>query len=265
MSTIGLREVSRAFRRVDGGSLLVLDRVSFTVREGEFLCLLGPSGSGKSITLNLIAGLLPPSAGEILLDGQPLGRTRLRYGYVFQQPRLFPWRTVEENLRFALRAETGRRVDGEAERIQAILDLVNLTDYRHFYPHQISGGMQHRVAVARAYCREPALLLMDEPFSSLDEITARHLRAELIQTWMKKRVTVIFVTHDITEAAYVADRVLLYTPKPTRVAREIPVDLPRPRRYGSSELFQVERVILEAFEETMVQHKGEKEEWLSGA
>jgi ABC-type nitrate/sulfonate/bicarbonate transport system ATPase subunit len=238
--------------------------VSFTVKEGEFLCLLGPSGSGKSITLNLIAGLLPPSAGEILLDGKPLGRTPLRYGYVFQQPRLFPWRTVEENLRFALRAETGRRVEREKERIDAILDLVNLTDYRHFYPHQISGGMQHRVAVARAYCREPTLLLMDEPFSSLDEITARHLRAELIQTWMKKRVTVLFVTHDITEAAYMADRVLLYTPKPTRVAREIPIGLPRPRRYGLPELFEVERVILETFEEAMVQHKGEKEEWPSG-
>ncbi|MBI3077359.1 MAG: ABC transporter ATP-binding protein [Deltaproteobacteria bacterium] len=264
MSTIVLQEVSRTFRRADGGPLLVLDRVSFTVREGEFLCLLGPSGSGKSITLNLIAGLLPPSGGEILLDGRPLRQTPLRYGYVFQQPRLFPWRTVEENLRFALRAETGRRVQGEEERIQAVLDLVNLAEYRHYYPHQISGGMQHRVAVARAYCREPALLLMDEPFSSLDEITARHLRAELVQTWMKNRVTVLFVTHDITEAAYLADRVLLYTPKPTRVAREIPVGLPRPRRYGSAELFEVERVILEAFEETMVQHRGEKEEWPSG-
>ncbi|MCM3755673.1 ATP-binding cassette domain-containing protein, partial [Bacillus licheniformis] len=137
---------------------------------------------------------------------------------------------------FALRAESGRPVKDEARRVRDVLDLVNLTGYEHFYPHQISGGMQHRVGIARAYIRDSGLLLMDEPFGALDEITARKLRAELVSTWMKNRRTVVFVTHDIIEACYLADRIVVYTPKPTRIASVINVDLPRPREYGSQQM-----------------------------
>ncbi|MDB5729091.1 MAG: transporter family protein, partial [Noviherbaspirillum sp.] len=177
----------------------------------------------------------------------------LNSGYIFQQPRLMPWRTVKENLQFALRAEHGRKHADEDQRIQKILDLVNLGAYGDFYPHQISGGMQHRVGIARAYIRDPDFLLMDEPFGSLDEMTARHLRSELVATWMRDQRTVIFVTHDIIEACYLADRIIIYTPKPTRIASVIEVDLPRPRVYGSKELHDVEARVLAVFEQSLQQ------------
>lgn len=250
MSSIAVENLTKVFHTA-GQALKVLDDVSFTVSEQEFVCLLGPSGSGKSVTLNCIAGLLAPTAGEVRVDGTAVSLRPPACGYVFQQPRLLPWRTVEDNLRFALRAETGRPVPGEDERIGAVLELVNLRGYEKFYPHQISGGMQHRVGIARAYVRDPGLLLMDEPFASLDEITARRLREELVKTWMRDRRTVVFVTHDIIEACYLADRIIVYTPKPTRIAAELSVDLPRPRAYGSDELYQVEKRVLEVFERTM--------------
>ncbi|MDE2194341.1 ABC transporter ATP-binding protein, partial [Pseudomonas sp.] len=168
-----------------------------------------------------------------------------------QQPRLMPWRTVEENLRFALRAESGRRVKNEDERLRSVLELVNLKGYEKFYPHEISGGMQHRVGIARAYVRDPGLLLMDEPFGALDEITARRLRMELVETWVRQRKTVVFVTHDIIEACYLADRIVVYTPKPTRIAQIIENTLPRPRRYGSDEMHEIESRVLAVFENSM--------------
>ncbi|MDB5793782.1 MAG: transporter family protein, partial [Noviherbaspirillum sp.] len=228
MSTISVNNLTKIFDTASG-RLKILDDVSFAVNDKEFVCLLGPSGSGKSVTLNCIAGLLEATSGRILVDGAPLNEANLNSGYIFQQPRLMPWRTVKENLQFALRAEHGRKHADEDQRIQKILDLVNLGAYGDFYPHQISGGMQHRVGIARAYIRDPDFLLMDEPFGSLDEMTARHLRSELVATWMRDQRTVIFVTHDIIEACYLADRIIIYTPKPTRIASVIDVNLPRPR------------------------------------
>ncbi|MCL5960402.1 MAG: ABC transporter ATP-binding protein [Chloroflexi bacterium] len=251
MSRIEIRNLVKSFRRADGGELLVLDNASFVVGDETFVCLLGPSGSGKSVTLNIIAGLLDQTSGEVLIDSVAMRSKAARYGYVFQQPRLLPWRTVEDNIRFALRADSGRKVPQEENRIRAVLSMVNLTGYERFYPHQISGGMQHRVAIARAYCRDPQLLLMDEPFSSLDEITARKLRAELVDTWMKNKKTVIFVTHDIIEACYLSDKIIVYTPKPTRVAAEIDINLARPREYGSAELYEVEKRVLGVFETSL--------------
>jgi ABC-type nitrate/sulfonate/bicarbonate transport system ATPase subunit len=250
MSNIEVKHLTKVFDTVTG-PLKVVDDVSFKVDEGEFVCLLGPSGSGKSVTLNCIAGLLEPTDGEIKVDGVSVRERKPNYGYVFQQPRMLPWRTIEENLQFALRAETGRPVPDEAQRIRQVLELVNLAGYEKFYLHQISGGMQHRVGIARAYVRNPDLLLMDEPFGALDEMTARHLRSELVSTWMRDQRTVVFVTHDIVEACYLADRIVIYTPKPTRIASIIEIDLPRPRVYGSSELHAVESQVLAVFERSM--------------
>lgn len=250
MSNIIIKGLSKSFE-TPTGSIAILDNIDLTISEGEFVCLLGPSGAGKSVTLNCITGFLHPTAGSVIVDGTSVLKSAPHYGYVFQQPRLLQWRTVEENLRFALRAESGRSVSNEAERIKSVLELVNLTGYEHFYPHQISGGMQHRVGIARAYIRDPGLLLMDEPFGALDEITARKLRSELVNTWLKDRRTVVFVTHDIIEACYLADRIVIYTPKPTRVASVINVDLPRPREYGSKEMHEVESEVLAVFERTM--------------
>jgi ABC-type nitrate/sulfonate/bicarbonate transport system ATPase subunit len=184
----------------------------------------------------------------VKVGGVPVNQKKPHYGYVFQQPRLMPWRTVEQNLRFALRAESGRAVPDEDERVRKVLELVNLSGYEHFYPHQISGGMQHRVGIARAYVRNPDLLLMDEPFGALDELTARRLRSEL-----KDRRTVVFVTHDIVEACYLADRIVVYTPKPTRIAQIIEINLPHPRVYGSPELHAIETEVLSAFERSISQ------------
>lgn len=262
MSDIVVRNVTKVFNTASG-PLKVLDDVSFSVKDQEFVCLLGPSGAGKSVTLNCISGLLDCTAGGVEVDGVPVAQKQPSYGYVFQQPRLMPWRTVEENLRFALRAETGRAVPDEDRLIREVLALVNLSGYEKFYPHQISGGMQHRVGIARAYVRNPGLLLMDEPFGSLDEISARRLRSELVDAWLQKRRTVIFVTHDIIEACFLADRIIVYTPKPTRIASVLEVNLPHPREYGSDELYQIEKQVLGIFEhslrEHMATHTGETE------
>lgn len=261
MSDIVVKNLTKVFNTASG-PLKVLDDVSFSVKDREFICLLGPSGAGKSVTLNCIAGLLDCSAGEVQVDGVSVASRQPSYGYVFQQPRLLPWRTVEDNLRFALRAENGKALPDEDKRIQEVLALVNLLGYEKFYPHQISGGMQHRVGIARAYVRDPGLLLMDEPFGSLDEISARRLRAELVEAWLKKRRTVIFVTHDIIEACYLADRIIVYTPKPTRIASILEVKLPHPRQYGSDELYQFEKQVLGIFEDSlqefMTAHEGEE-------
>jgi ABC-type nitrate/sulfonate/bicarbonate transport system ATPase subunit len=257
MSQVSVRDLCKTFVRAEG-DLDVLDHVSFDVANQEFVCLLGPSGSGKSVSLNIVAGLLEASSGEVLVDGVPTTQKRPVYGYVFQQPRLLPWLSVQDNVRFALRAATGRAVPNEAQRIKQTLEQVGLSGYERFYPHQISGGMQQRVGIARAFSRDPELLLMDEPFSSLDEITARRLRAELIGTWSRNRKTVLFVTHDIAEASFLADKIVIYTPKPTRIARILKVDLPRPRSYGSTEVQDVERMVLNAFEASLAGYTAEE-------
>jgi ABC-type nitrate/sulfonate/bicarbonate transport system ATPase subunit len=250
MARVLVRNLTKLFE-TPAGPLKILDSISFSIAEGEFVCLLGPSGSGKSVTLNCVAGLIAATSGSVEVDGVPVSREQPSCGYVFQQPSLLPWRTVEENLRFALRARSGRALPGEETKIRQVLELVSLQDYRHFYPHQISGGMQQRVGIARAYVGNPGLLLMDEPFSSLDEITARRLRADLVQVWMRDRRSVVFVTHDIIEACYLADRILVYTPKPTRIAAELQVALPRPRQYGNDDLYKVEKKVLEVFDHSL--------------
>lgn len=252
MSGIEIKHLTKIFDTATG-PLKVVDDVSFDVKNGEFVCLLGPSGSGKSVTLNCIASLLKETHGEVTVGGVPVSQKTPHYGYVFQQPRLMPWRSVEQNLRFALRAESGRKVPDEDERIRKVLELVNLTGYENFYPHQISGGMQHRVGIARAYIRNPDLLLMDEPFGALDELTARRLRSELVMAWLKDRRTVVFVTHDIVEACYLADRIVVYTPKPTKIAQIIEINLPHPRVYGSPELHAIEIEVLSVFERSISQ------------
>jgi ABC-type nitrate/sulfonate/bicarbonate transport system ATPase subunit len=182
------------------------------------------------------------------VDGRPATQRLARYGYVFQQPRLLPWRTVRDNIRFSLRASRVQDRREQDRRIDGVLELVGLEQYGHYYPHQLSGGMQQRVGIARAYVLEPDVLLMDEPFSSLDEMTSRGLRQALVETWLRARRTVVFVTHDISEASFLADRIVLYTVKPSRVAAQITVAAPRPRVYGSEALYQAEREVLYAFE-----------------
>jgi ABC-type nitrate/sulfonate/bicarbonate transport system ATPase subunit len=242
----GLRKV---FNPGSPQELVALRDVAFAVAPGEFVCLLGPSGCGKSTVLNIVAGLEPAAGGEVLLDGVPLGRDGGRprpVGYVFQEPRLLPWLTVERNVHFALDCQ---RVPREAwpERTGRVLALVGLADFARHHAHQLSGGMQQRASIARALAIAPEVLLMDEPFSSLDEFTARDLRQQLLRIWAETGTTILFVTHNSFEATFLADRILLMSRRPGRIVDEVPIALPRPRRYDDPEVFETNRMVLGRF------------------
>ena len=200
----------------------VLGEIKASIPEGQFVALVGPSGTGKTTLLNMIAGLEPSEAGNIKVNGQSQAQTCCQLGYIFQQPRLLPWMTVEENLR--LTAPDIVRTD-----IDAMLDVVGLQGKGAEYPLKLSGGMQKRVSIARAFLAKPDLLLLDEPFVSLDQPTAQHLRGMLENLWQQQKPTVIFVTHDLDEAIQLADRVLFLSAAPGRLILDKTVELPRPR------------------------------------
>jgi NitT/TauT family transport system ATP-binding protein len=210
------------------GPLTALEGLSFQIQAGEFVCVVGPSGCGKSSLLKLVSGLLPPSGGELLLGGQPVRKPRPDVGIVFQQATLLPWKTVYENVMVPVRA-LGRRAQDYRDKAEELLRLVGLSDFRSHYPRELSGGMQQRVAVARGLVHDPALLLMDEPFAALDAMTRESMMAELQRIWMSTGKSVLFITHSIPEAVFLADRIIVMSPRPGRVLEEIVVDIPRPR------------------------------------
>ena len=217
-----------SYRFDDEHPLWALSDVSLHAHVGEFLAIVGPSGCGKSTLLRMMAGLLQPSSGRVLFDGVPLRAPRPDIGLVFQRTNLLPWRTVQENIRLPLeimgvpKAEAGPRV-------RSMIELVGLAGFEHAYPRQLSGGMQQRAALARALVQTPRLLLLDEPFAALDALTRERMNLELLRIWSHHRQTAVMVTHSIQEAVFVADRVLVMTPRPGRIAGEVLVDLPRPR------------------------------------
>jgi len=246
---IALENLSKAFQHPNGAVTQVFAPLTFQIEGSTFVSLVGPSGCGKSTLLNIIAGLEAPTAGQVTVDGRPIGSDRgrsLRVGYVFQNPRLLNWLTVAGNIEFALEATGVSR-----ERWRALVDqyigLVGLRGTEDHFPLHLSGGMQQRVGIARALAIDPEIVLMDEPFSHLDDITARRLRSELIQIWQRERRTVIFVTHDILEAVYLADRIVMLTNKPARVFHDQPVSLPRDRHYGDRALLDLAAELLNRF------------------
>jgi len=206
-----------------------LDDISLSVREGQLVSIVGPSGCGKSTLLQIVAGLSAATGGEVLIDGERVSGPRPdKIGVVFQEPLLLPWKTAAENIEFplALRHEPSEQ---RRRRSRALLDLVGLSDSGELYPHQLSGGMKQRVAIARGLIRDPRLLLMDEPFAALDEQTRTRMWSELLQIWARSRCTILFVTHSLIEAIYLADAVLVMGTRPGRIIERLPVDLPRPR------------------------------------
>lgn len=242
---VELRNVRKAFT-TQGTLLVALDQATLSVRENEFLCILGPSGCGKSTILNILSGLEQPTGGEVLTARSTTPSDSPFLAYVFQEPRLLPWCTVSQNLEFAL--QTLRLGQAEVrQRVADSLELVKLAGFEHAYPHQLSGGMQQRVAIARALCVDPRVLLMDEPFSGLDEITARSMRKLLLELWEKRRKTVLFVTHNCFEATFLADRIVLMTRRPGRVYREVPIPLPRPRDYDDPAVAALSSSIVKDF------------------
>jgi NitT/TauT family transport system ATP-binding protein len=208
--------------------VVALEDIDFRVGEGQFVAIVGPSGCGKSTLLKILAGLIPASTGEARLQGTPIEGPRRDIGVVFQSPVLFPWRTVLGN---ALLPVDVQRLGREKLRSRAmdLLSLVGLQGFEQRYPWELSGGMQQRVAMVRALVHDPAILLMDEPFGALDAMTREQMNVELQRIWLERRKTVLFITHSIPEAAFLADRVLVMTPRPGRLMDDVAIDLPRPR------------------------------------
>lgn len=211
------------------GPLEALSGLDFRVAQGEFVSVLGPSGCGKSSLLRLASGLLSPSAGRLVLAGEPVAGPRRDVGIVFQQPTLLPWRRVLDNVLVPIRA-AGGDVRAARARALALLDLVGLGAFAQHYPHELSGGMQQRVGIARGLVHDPAMLLMDEPFAALDAMTRETMMEEIQRIWMEAGKSVLFITHSIPEAVFLSDRVLVMSARPGRVIEEVRVDLPRPRR-----------------------------------
>jgi NitT/TauT family transport system ATP-binding protein len=221
--------VSKTYADRRGASVLALDGVSVTVESEEFVALLGPSGCGKSTLLNIVAGLLPPSDGRVYFESAtPPTPGRLVAAMVFQDFGLFPWRTVQGNVEFGLE-EAGVSAAERRARAQRHIELIGLAGFERRYPHQLSGGMRQRVGIARALAVEPAVLLMDEPFSALDAQTRQLMQEELLAIWERTRKTILYVTHNIQEAVFMADRVVVLSRRPGRVLDEVRVALPRPR------------------------------------
>jgi NitT/TauT family transport system ATP-binding protein len=224
---INLRDVIKRFGRGDRQTLALTD-VNLAIGRGELLAVVGPSGCGKSTLMRLVAGLLPCSAGEILIDGEAVDRPRTDVGIVFQKPTLVDWRTIHGNV--MLQAQLRGLNDAEhRDRATMLLAAMGLQDFRDRYPYELSGGMQQRAAIARALLHRPPTLLMDEPFGALDALTREQMRLDLEALWMANRMTVILITHSVDEAVALADRVIVMSPRPGRVERIIEVPMARPR------------------------------------
>ncbi|WP_186424774.1 ABC transporter ATP-binding protein [Cupriavidus metallidurans] len=230
MSALSIQQVSRTFENPRGGSTQALLPVDFEVRDNDFVTILGPSGCGKSTLLRIVAGLDTPSGGRVLLDGQPVAGPGADRGMVFQSYTLFPWLTIEQNVRFGLR-ERGMSDAAQKERSDFFMARVGLRGFEHHYPKQLSGGMQQRTAIARALANDPKILLLDEPFGALDNQTRVLMQELLLGIWESARKTVLFVTHDIDEAIFMANRVAVFSARPGRIKSEIAVDFPHPRHY----------------------------------
>ena len=228
---IDVRHVSKTFHRLRGkvdSPIRALHDVSLQIMAGEFVCLVGPSGCGKTTLLRLMHGLLEPDSGEVVIDGDRLATPGPHAGFVFQSFRLLPWRTVIDNVEFPLQIQ-GMPHAQRLARARDYLRLVGLEDFEHSYPHELSGGMQQRVGLARALALEPNMLLMDEPFAALDAQTREFMQMELGKIWEQLGVAVVFVTHSLDEALFLADRIVLMGPRPGTIEEILPVALPRPR------------------------------------
>jgi NitT/TauT family transport system ATP-binding protein len=237
-AALSLHDVSMTFGTDGSGQQVrALQGINLTIDPGEFVSLIGPSGCGKSTLLRLLGDLLAPTSGTIRVNGKSprLARLSREYGIVFQQPVLYEWRTVIQNVQLPLEV---MRVSGaeRRQRAEALLALVGLTEFANRYPWELSGGMQQRVSIARALSFRPSVLLMDEPFGALDEMTRERLNRELLNIWSETGTTIVFVTHSVAEAVFLSDRVVVMSPRPGRIDTTIKVDLPRPREAETREL-----------------------------
>ena len=210
------------------GDLLVHDGLELAIRENEFLCICGPSGCGKTTLLDIFAGIMKPSSGQVLIDGEEVDPKRHNISFVFQEPSTLPWLNVRDNIGTGLRIKKVAKPE-IARKVDDIIGVVGLRGFEAYYPHQISGGMKQRVSIARAFATDADLILMDEPFVSLDQPTREKMQREVLSIWEHRRRTIVFVTHNLEEAVFLGDRVVMLSTKPARIVADITVDLPRPR------------------------------------
>jgi NitT/TauT family transport system ATP-binding protein len=244
---VWLKDITLRYK-TNGSDLLALDNINLKVNSGDFLCIVGPSGCGKSTLLHLIAGLQKPTSGTVLIDNQPVDGPGTDRILIFQELGLFPWLTVAENVEFGMKMK-GVPMPERRQKTDYYLRLVHLAQFSGSYIHQLSGGMRQRVALARALATEPDVLLMDEPFAALDAQTRDLLHDELERIWEETGRTIIFVTHNVREAARLADRVALFTFRPGRIKREILVEVPRPRQMEDVNVTRCAKVILDDLRE----------------
>ena len=235
-TVVSIQDVSKVFNQGQANAVRALEDINLDIRPGEFVALLGPSGCGKSTLLRLIGDLTPPTNGAVQVNGKSAHQARMDrdYGMVFQQATLYDWRTVGKNVQLPLEVMNYPAAQ-RSTRVQEMLRLVQLEEFARHYPWQLSGGMQQRVAIARALAFEPSLLLMDEPFGALDEMTRERMQMELLHIWSQTNTTVVFVTHSIPEAVFLSSRVVVMSARPGRVSGIIDVDLPRPRAFETRE------------------------------
>ena len=245
-NALELNDIRKQYDDPEGsGQITVLDDVSLEVPDESFTTIMGPSGCGKSTTLNILAGIETPDSGTIEHDGAETAPGDYHFGYVFQEPRLLNWRNVEQNLKFALNAHDVPESE-HAERIERWLDKVGMRSDQKNYPLRLSGGMRQRIGLCRAMVVNPDILLMDEPFSALDELTARELRRDLIDIWEDQRKTVVFVTHDISEAVYLSDQILFMNQE-GEIFERADIDVERPREFEDPELQDIETELMRKF------------------
>lgn len=245
---VALDSISLSYKTTSGDPLLALDKINLEVKPGEFLCIVGPSGCGKSTLLHLIAGLQAQTSGSVRVDGKPVQGPGTDRILIFQDLGLFPWLTVSGNVEFGMKMKNLPKSERE-EKVQHYLQLVQLSKFRNSYIHQLSGGMRQRVALARALATGPDVLLMDEPFAALDAQTRDLLHDEVERIWAETGSTIIFVTHNVREAARLADRVALLTFRPGHVKQEFQVNLPRPRHMEHPDVTRMARTILDCLRE----------------
>ncbi|MCH7336279.1 ABC transporter ATP-binding protein [Acinetobacter sp. NIPH 2699] len=244
-----IQQVNKYYQQKNDQDLQVLEDISLDIQAGEFISIVGSSGCGKSTLLRLLAGLEQSFQGNIEVDGQVVVGTSLKRGIVFQDHRLFPWLSVRENVRLALENSHLSRAEQD-QTIDEHLELVGLTAFQNAYPSQLSGGMSQRVAIARALVNRPDILLLDEPFGALDALTRANLQQELQRIWQTEKITMIIVTHDVDEAVFLGDRVVVMQPHPGRIKRILPVTLPHPRHREDIRLTAIRNDILSDFSQT---------------
>lgn len=224
------------------GELLVLDNLNFRIQKNEFFCIVGPTGCGKTTLCNLVTTLIPPSSGTILIDGEPVNPRKHNISFVFQEPSCLEWRTVWDNVKFGLEIK-GYPEDQITEKCQTVMRIVGLDGFEEYFPNQISAGMKQRVAIARSFVTDPDLLLMDEPFGQLDIKKRFMMLDEVLRLWRELQATIIYVTHNLEEAVYLARNIAVLSQKPTKVKEIVPVDLPYPRDYTDEKFVDVRRYI----------------------